>query len=437
MSKEQAQNKYNELMTYLMDNNKNANPIYKSYDDFFMTNGRPHQENINKFERALNYFQGQDVGRGKKPQLSTYITQMSDDSTEELDPEEVKEIKNLDFSESEEDNKIDNLNSKSDFLNIKMSEDPYQKIKEEFKIGTGKPVTKQTFKNPDFAKKYKTAMDAFGNNFVKNDLAIGYNSKYIKPDYLDSVFLPRHQGWTVNYEDIDKDGHDDVRIFDDENRLRVFNGYYFNDDNDKDLFRDHLKEDKNNTYKTFLDYKFNEKNKVRAAKGLQPLVRGGNKAHKDHVKSFVKWLHNIIKPEVRKMNRHNQMVFDSLGFDSKVASAVERYMVLPFILSKIGKFNQEKIHAIVYEDDKKSVAYKLRMAILRSKEIKDLYKSHAEAIEQALHAIMEQIGNLLLAKDPNTGATVTNETAAQNFILAFMKKTWDIPNTFYNYAMSA
>ena len=35
MSYENAQNKYIELMTYLMDNNTNVSPVYESYDEFF------------------------------------------------------------------------------------------------------------------------------------------------------------------------------------------------------------------------------------------------------------------------------------------------------------------------------------------------------------------------------------------------------------------
>ena len=65
MSKEEAQNRYIELMAYLMDNYEKVKPVYESYDEFFMTNGRSHEENINKFERALKYFQGEEIGRGK------------------------------------------------------------------------------------------------------------------------------------------------------------------------------------------------------------------------------------------------------------------------------------------------------------------------------------------------------------------------------------
>ena len=106
-------------------------------------------------------------------------------------------------------------------------------------------------------------MNAFKENFTNKDTTIGYNSKYIKPDYLESVFLPKHDGWKMENKDVDGDGYPDVSIFDDENRLRVFNGYYFNDDTEKDKLTHYLIHNPNNSYGDYLDVKFAQKNELK------------------------------------------------------------------------------------------------------------------------------------------------------------------------------
>ena len=288
-----AQYEYNILMKYLLDNYKDYDPVYDSYDEFKATMSKSDESLINTLRRALTYFKDPKakIGQGAKPNISTYIkpkpkmssddSQMTvesdDDKTDEIDENELREVKEL----------IDD-NSKTDFLNTKMST-TFDDIIDYFEIGkhTQKASTKNSFKNPKYVTRYGDAMNAFADNFVKKDMSIGFNSNYIKPDYLDSVFIKRHPDWKIDREtDIDEDGYPDVRIFDDENRLRVLNGYYFNDDTEKDKIRQHYLANKDNTYKTYLDEKFNLKNKEREAKGLPALVRGGDKAHKQHVKKI-------------------------------------------------------------------------------------------------------------------------------------------------------
>ena len=417
MNSNDAQDKYIELMKYLMDNYPNVEPVYESYEDFYKTNGRSHQENYNKFDRALRYFKGEEVGRGKKPELTTYIKKMSE-SNEEI---------------SEESNN-DNLNSNSDFLSNKMATVNYDDIIKQFEIGEAKQSTKNSFKNSDYVTRYGNAMDNFRENFTKKNMTIGFNSNYIKPDYLKTVFEPRHPGWKIDYTDWDKDDYPDVSITDDEGRLRIFNGFYFNDDTEKDKLRKHYLANPNNTYSTYLDEKFELKNAERAKKGLDPLVRGGSKPHGKLVKNFVKWLHNIVMPVAKTLPRHDKMLFDASGFDSKLEATVERFLVLPFILHKLG-FANEKIKNIVYANDKKSDLYKLRMSILRSEKIKKLYKDNADYINNSLDALMNNISKNFIIID--NGKEVINQKTVAEFITAYMKGTWDIPTMFYNYAVTA
>ena len=72
---------------------------------------------------------------------------------------------------------------------------------------------------------------------------------------------------------------------------------------------------------------------------------------------------------------------------------------------------------------KKSEAYKLRMSILRSKEIKDLYKQHTEAIDLSLNNIMANISKNFLVKQQN-GQEVVNPDVVIEFIKAYMNNTW-------------
>ena len=433
MSYEQAQDKYIELMKYLLDNYEGYDPVYEDYDEFKAKMSKSDEYLINTLTRALTYFKdnNSDIGRGAKPNISTYIekSNMSSDSdndedkTDEINEDELREAKEL----------INN--SKSDFLNSKMNTN-YDDIKAKFKIGERKQSTKNSFKNPQYITRYNNAMNAFADNFIKNDMTIGFNSNYIKPDYLDSVFKKRHPEWKIDQTDFDNDGFPDVRIYDDENRLRVVNGFYFNDDTEKDKLRKHYLANKDNTYKTYLDEKFNLKNKEREAKGLAPLVRGGDKAHKKHVKAFVKWIHNTIKPGIAMLNRHDKMLFDASGFDSRMESVVERFLVLPFILHALG-YDNPRVKNIVFEQDKSSPLYKLRMGILRSKEIKDLYKEYGANIEASLEGIMKTYGDKFIITNKDENGKITTELNAQeviDFITSYMNNTWKIPVDLFNVA---
>ena len=439
MSYEQAQDKYIELMRYLMDNYEGYEPVYESYNEYRQKMKKSDEQNLNSLDRALTYFEDNNanIGRGTKPDINTYIRKSNkntniseeddDDETDELNEDEVNEVKNL-----------LNYNSKNDFLNTKMAMN-YDDIKTKFKIGEKKQSTKNTFSNDKYAVRYNDAMGAFKDNFTGKDMTVGYNSKYIKPDYVKSVFLPKHEKWTATYDDVDNDGYDDVSIFDDKNRLRVFNGYYFNDDTEKDKLRHYLIHNPNNSYKDYLDVKFAQKNELRKAKGLPPLVRGGNKPYKTHVKNFVKSLHNFLKDVLNSnMNQHQRMLFNSSGFESKISSDVDRFLVLPFILLKLG-YDKTRVHNIVYAEkgtkEEPNVEYNIRMGILRSKEIKDLYKNNVEYIEKALTAMTNDYAkNFVVIQNGQRVPIVDNCVKFVNDYLTDTKRMF-IKNTLYEQAI--
>ena len=115
-------------------------------------------------------------------------------------------------------------------------------------------------------------------------------------------------------------------------------------------------------------------------------------------------------------------------------SAVERYLVLPFILHKLG-YDNERIHNIIFETNNKSPLYKLRMGILRSKKIKDLYKQYGNNIENSLQAIMTNLSKNFFKQVKNKNGQIVNELNAEYvmaFIDSFVKGTWDIPKTLFD-----
>ena len=75
MSYEQAQDKYIELMSYLMDNYEGYEPVYASYDEYKEIRRKTDEQNLNSLDRALTYFKDDNanIGRGTKPDINTYI----------------------------------------------------------------------------------------------------------------------------------------------------------------------------------------------------------------------------------------------------------------------------------------------------------------------------------------------------------------------------
>ena len=68
MSYEQAQDKYIELMSYLMDNYEGYEPVYASYDEYKEIRRKTDEQNLNSLDRALTYFKDDNanIGRGTK-----------------------------------------------------------------------------------------------------------------------------------------------------------------------------------------------------------------------------------------------------------------------------------------------------------------------------------------------------------------------------------
>ena len=116
MSKEEAQNRYIELINYLLEKHHDYTLKFGSYDDYNKHYKKSHLDNINTFERALKFFQTGKAGRGTKPTIETYIVPADDMSTSdsETPTNEMNEMKTP---------KNEMNNSKNDFLFNKMEQE--------------------------------------------------------------------------------------------------------------------------------------------------------------------------------------------------------------------------------------------------------------------------------------------------------------------------
>ena len=77
------------------------------------------------------------------------------------------------------------------------------------------------------------------------------------------------------------------------------------------------------------------------------------------------------------------------------------------------------------------------MGILRSKEIKDLYKEYGANIEASLEGIMKTYGDKFIITNKDENGKITTELNAQeviDFINSYINDTWKIPVDLFNVA---
>ena len=112
---------------------------------------------------------------------------------------------------------------------------------------------KKKTQSKDLTDFYNSLNNKFENNIyplskIPND--IRYNSKYMRKDYFDNV-LSKQKGkdkWTREVKDLDGDEVPDVGIYDDENRLRYFNGYYIKPGDEKHNLQKFMTSDRKDNY---------------------------------------------------------------------------------------------------------------------------------------------------------------------------------------------
>ena len=383
MSFQQAQSKFNELMTYLISNYRDYTPNYKSYEEFSKTNGRSHQDNINKFERALKYFQGQDIGRGQKPKLTTYITQIAEDHTDEIDSEDINDT--ISEEEEDEDKNTIILNSKNDFLSNKMT---YNSI-DDF---NPKPrLTKEERAQLQEALRGKKA-GAFPSLYAitKQGLGVSHNPNYLRKDFFDDVIKAKHPEWerTTNI-DVDGDTKNDIAIWDsagrDAKNLRYYNGWGISN---------------NKLARPYVDYLIKNPDKDQSYRfGYLP-QRPEHKEHKpiiDVEETFNKFV-EAIDEKLGELSPKLRMIKAQFGFKQKLKSMINRFVILPYALIKLN-YNPDDIKPIIYNDAKFTQNKKL-MSMYRSKAVRKVWKDEGQQlVEATIQNVQEEILNLA-ANDP-------------------------------------
>ena len=431
MTKQQAEEKFIELMSYIMDNNPNVEPIYESYEEFYKTNKKSHQENYNKFERALKYFKGEKIGRGTKPQLSTYVKMMSEGS-ESLEQSESIEQSESNSDSTETDNeeiqdstKDDILNSKTDFLSNKMSVQltTTNKLMDKFK-----PKGKQGrgFNDENFVTKHQNAFGGIIGAGAQG-FNITHNPNYLRKDYFDYLKQehPKVYGdWTRDTtQDLDKDGINDIILYDDKSRMRFWNGYGLASKGvDKDgknptvLSSQRQKwlltNPEDEGYSQFINY-------YHELPGHAPKPK---KAVDATINEFLKALGDDFKNYAKTFNTHDKMIFQHSNYKARIKSKIIRYVCLPYILFAQG-YTEPDVKAIIFAKDKTAEMSTLRR-IWSDDDIKKLLKDSTE-----LAAVVKQVEEAIFNDLKNSNGKELQ------FLISLIKEDGSIEPYFYNVAV--
>ena len=325
-----AQYEYNILMKYLLDNYKDYEPVYDSYDEFKATMSKSDESLINTLRRALTYFKDPKakIGQGAKPNISTYIKpkqKMSyddddDDKTDEIDENELREVKEL----------IDD-NSKTDFLNIKMSNDFIMTGDIQHDFGSTPKINDlATWKDKDWVAKREEQMKAL-RGITGQKFGITHNPKYMSEDYFNWVMKPKpaYEGWQFKMdEDLDEDGVNDAVIYDKDNNMRYFNGYGITDTRPGTMAQARQQ------YYVDPKNKGNFDNEGFLTEYRKTHPQKAPKIYDYVIKAFAKNLYNNIKRLIQ--DKQTLKVFTNMNFKGRIESLLYRYCVLPFALITKG-----------------------------------------------------------------------------------------------------
>ena len=363
-------------------------PLYNNYDEYITTNG------FSSHNEALQ-------------QIKQYI-------------KELKEYNNNNNLNVIQDLTIlnnDNLNSKTDFLSNKMS-NAYKSINDFNPIPRLTKDQRLAQQKEIFNKKQAAFPSLY--NITKEGLSVSHNPNYLRKDYFDDVIKVKHPEWE-RYTDLDIDGDNesDIAIYSKarnlESRranpttdLKYYNGWGIS---------------KNKLARPYVDYLIKNPNADQSYRfGYLP-QRPEHKVHepiidieetfKDFVDKIVKAL-GTITPRLR-------MIMSQFGFKQKLKSMLNRFVILPFALTKL-KYNPEEFKPVLFSDAAFTSNKKL-MSMYRSKKIRKVWKEQGvEVIEGSIKNVEDTI--LALAnQDPAT------------FVELVVKGDNKIRDIFYNDAV--
>ena len=329
MSYIEAHNKYLELKNYLLNTNPGYEAIYPSYKEYLEENGRSHQDNINRFKRALTYFKDPKaaIGSGKKPDIKTYIRKSNKNVNPPPQPP-----------------KKDNDNSKTDFLNIKMSNDFTMTGDIQHDFGsTPKLSDLATWKDKDWVAKHNEQMKAL-RGITGQKFGITHNPKYMSEDYFNWVMKPKpaYEGWQFKMdEDLDDDGVNDAVIYDKDNNMRYFNGYGITDTRPGTMAQARQQ------YYVDPKNKGNFDNEGFLTEYRKTHPQKAPKIYDYVIKAFAKNLYNNIKRLIQ--DKQTLKVFTNMNFKGRIESLLYRYCVLPFALIVKG-YKENAFEGAIFAD---------------------------------------------------------------------------------------
>ena len=332
MSKEEAQNRYIELINYLLEKHPDYTLKYGSYDDYNKHYKKSHLDNINTFERALKFFQTGKAGRGTKPTIETYIVPADDMSTSDSETP-TNEMNDMKTPKNEMNN------SKNDFLFNKMDQEftATGDLKHDF--GAIPKITgKETWQDNNWVNSHQAHFDLL-KGITKDGFGVSYNPKYMSEDYFNWVMAPKtqYEGWKFDYsKDIDGDSKLDAAIYDKNNKLRYMNGYGLSD------AREGTMADYRHKYYTNPENKGNFDNAGFLAFYQKDHPPKPKRNYESVIKAFAKNLYNKLK-KLYKNNKQALTKIKNYNIKGRIESLLNRYCVLPFaLLTKGYKVNDFK-----------------------------------------------------------------------------------------------
>lgn len=367
-------------------------PRYNNYDEYF----------------TLNRFQSHNEAYNQLYQYAKELIEYKNNKDIKLN---VIQNMSIIASRSSASLNNNNLNSKSDFLSNKMSFksindfDPKPRLTKDQRAALKEAID---------AKKTKAFPSLW--SITKEGLGVSHNPNYARNDYFNDVIKVKHPTWerTTNV-DIDGDEKNDIAIWDGPGRdpntnLKYYNGWHIT---------------KNDLARPYVDYLIKNPNKDQSYIEGYLQTRPGYKKHEPLInisKIFDAFVENIVEA-FGEVSPRLKMLMTQFGFKQKLKSMINRFVILPYALVKLG-YNPTDIQPIIYNDIEFKYNKKL-MAMYRSKAVKKVWLEDGyNAVNNAIENVREKI--VALAKE-----------GPEAFILGVVKGNKDIRDIFYEDAVIA
>ena len=215
------------------------------------------------------------------------------------------------------------------------------------------------FTDKDWRKHHQDAMQSLWEH-TGDGWGISHNANMMKKDYLDTYVVTKPSPsvkdayWTYQLKDMDKDGIQDVLVYDGpydnpKSNLRYFNGYGWNQSKTNKFRNKYFTDDKLNkgdfSNDAFLTYYRDPK----SGSGYKPPMK---RPYDDIIKQFTKVISDYCSAIMKKASRADKLEYNKSGFQSKLKSLCYRYVAIPAVLftysNNGNRFTSASIQQLVF-----------------------------------------------------------------------------------------